>query len=76
MLPAHLASSAVLITRDDSDGRTHMGKIKKLHQRLIESGLYTHTLSEPEDWDSLDAKVMVSFVSVSACGDGGAEGEV
>lgn len=54
-----LSPFAVLVTRNTDDGLTHQGAIKKLCKRLFDSGLLTYKLSEPEDWDSLEAKFMV-----------------
>ena len=48
----------LLITRETSDGKSHAGKIRKLLERLFASGVIRHTLSEPDDWDALDAKWM------------------
>ncbi|GAA5988720.1 hypothetical protein JCM11641_005155 [Rhodosporidiobolus odoratus] len=47
----------LLVTRSTEDGRTHAGAVRKLWQELGKLGFAQHTLSEPNDWDALDAKV-------------------
>ncbi|OXH27539.1 DNA polymerase lambda subunit [Cryptococcus neoformans] len=48
----------ILITRDDTDGKTHKGAIKKLVDKLKAKGVITHELSAPHDWNALEAKWM------------------
>ena len=48
----------ILLTRDTGDGKDHSGAIKELVKLLCARGSIAHTLSNPEDWNSLDAKWM------------------
>ncbi|ADV23887.1 conserved hypothetical protein [Cryptococcus gattii WM276] len=48
----------ILITRDDTDGKTHKGAIKELVDKLKAKGVITHELSAPHDWNALEAKWM------------------
>lgn len=47
-----------LVTRDNADGRDHSGLIQRLIEALLAQGTITYTLSNPNDWRSLDAKWM------------------
>ena len=47
-----------LVTRDTGDGRDHSGLIQRLVEALLAQGTITYTLSNPNDWRSLDAKWM------------------
>ncbi|KIR24693.1 DNA polymerase lambda subunit [Cryptococcus deuterogattii 99/473] len=48
----------ILITRANTDGKTHKGAIKKLVDKLKAKGVITHELSTPHDWNALEAKWM------------------
>ncbi|ODN73397.1 hypothetical protein L202_07925 [Cryptococcus amylolentus CBS 6039] len=48
----------ILITRDDGDGVTHAGVLRKLVGRLKKKGIITHDLSEPGDWHAVESKWM------------------
>lgn len=48
----------ILVTRDTGDGQTHAGQVQTLVNLLFRQGLFKHTLAEPDDWKSLDAKWM------------------
>ncbi|EIW71916.1 hypothetical protein TREMEDRAFT_26921 [Tremella mesenterica DSM 1558] len=48
----------ILITRDDSDGKTHKGLIKSLVNDLRKKGVITHEMSAPSDWSALETKWM------------------
>ncbi|GAA6043918.1 hypothetical protein JCM8097_004110 [Rhodosporidiobolus ruineniae] len=48
----------LLVSLNPKHGRTHEGYVKKLWNRLLETGFAQHTLTSPgEDWNALDAKV-------------------
>jgi len=46
----------LIVTRDDADGTTHAGMIRRLWKRLCEQGMIRHSLADPGDWDSLSVK--------------------
>ncbi|RXK41478.1 hypothetical protein M231_01186 [Tremella mesenterica] len=48
----------ILITRDNSDGKTHKGLIKSLVNDLRKKGVITHEMSTPSDWTALETKWM------------------
>lgn len=48
----------IILTRDTGDGRDHSGLVQRLVEALLAQGTVTHTLSNPHDWRSLDAKWM------------------
>ncbi|WVQ74353.1 hypothetical protein IAR50_003953 [Cryptococcus sp. DSM 104548] len=48
----------ILITRDDGDGVTHAGVLRRLVGGLKKKGVITHDLSEPGDWDAVESKWM------------------
>jgi DNA polymerase lambda len=46
----------ILVTRSTDDGKDHSGLVQRLVETLYAQGIVSHTLSNPEDWKSLDAK--------------------
>ncbi|KAL7424399.1 hypothetical protein Q5752_000081 [Cryptotrichosporon argae] len=56
----------ILITRDDADGIAHHGVLKQIIGTLTAQGIITHSLSQPTDWDALEAK----WMGVGRLGDG------
>ncbi|KAL1405924.1 hypothetical protein Q8F55_007604 [Vanrija albida] len=48
----------ILITRDPSDGITHVGVLKRLLSSLHASGILTHDLTTPSDYTALESKWM------------------
>lgn len=48
----------LIVTRSTDDGKDHSGLVQRLVETLYAQGLIAHTLSNPEDWRSLDAKWM------------------
>ncbi|GAA5893020.1 hypothetical protein JCM6882_006917 [Rhodosporidiobolus microsporus] len=47
----------IMLTRPDDDGRSHSDAVKKLWERLEKMRFVRHTLTEPSEWDALDAVV-------------------
>ncbi|GAA6004892.1 hypothetical protein JCM10207_008444 [Rhodosporidiobolus poonsookiae] len=47
----------ILLTRNPGDGLDHTGYVRKLWKKLEEVGFAPHLLTQPNEWDALDAKV-------------------
>jgi len=48
----------IIVTRNTNDGKDHSGMVQRLVETLFAQGLIRYTLSNPDDWQSLDAKWM------------------
>lgn len=46
----------IIVTRSTGDGKDHSGLVQRLVETLFAQGVISHSLTNPEDWTSLDAK--------------------